>query len=97
MTAVVHVDVDQTRVVEPDEERVTQMLEDIAERHPAVRGFHSLMTSRQDDGAHAEFHLTFDPSTSLRDSHQLVHTLSREITERTGISEVNIHVEPHQE
>jgi len=94
LAAVVHVDVAGDLETCPTREAVTRVLEVMSELRAEIRGFHGLQSGSDGQRSYADFHLTLDPGMSLAESHRLVHDLSREIIQRTGASDVNIHVEP---
>ena len=97
ISAVVHVDVADRGFVPPSDEAVRQTLTELAGHHPAVRGFHGLQTMSDENGPYVELHMTLDPAVTFEVSHDLVHHISRHIAEQTGVTKVNIHVEPHGE
>jgi len=94
LSAVVHVDTARDRIQPSALDTIRRVLEGLSATHPGVSSFHSLHTVTDSRGQYVEFHLAVDSATSLADSHELVHDLTRHVAEETGIAKVNIHVEP---
>ncbi len=76
----------------PDEKR--QRFLAIASSRPEVRGLHDLRT--RSSGAHdfAQFHIWVDPAINVRDAHELVEAIERDLAAEFPGCEVLIHLDP---
>ncbi|MFQ3550098.1 MAG: cation diffusion facilitator family transporter [Armatimonadota bacterium] len=64
---------------------------------PEIRGFHNLKTRKSGGDRFIEFHIKFDPETSVQRSHDISHEISEQIKARLADSNVIIHIEPCSE
>ncbi|MCW2363700.1 MULTISPECIES: cation diffusion facilitator family transporter [Sphingobium] len=67
---------------------------DIAERHPALHGIHDLRT--RSSGSHdiAQFHIWLDPHMSLKQAHDVMEDITRDLTADFPGLELIIHPDP---
>ena len=71
-----------------------QQIRAIAERHPAVQGFHDLRTRSGGAIQFIQFHLELDPQTTLLESHVIMDTVEDEIRITYPRCEIIIHADP---
>lgn len=57
--------------------------------------YHKLKTRKSGNMKHIDFHLTMDPDLTVRETHELVGTMKKEMSERFGNTRVVIHIDPY--
>jgi len=94
MDAVVHVDLADSAEPASGLNAVRAALDELKQSHDPIRAYHGLHAVSDQHGQYVEFHLLVDPAVSLAKSHDLVHEVSQQVRDKTGMTKVNIHVEP---
>jgi len=76
----------------PEEKRLRFLA--VASSRPQVKGLHDLRT--RSSGAHdfAQFHIWTDPAMTVRDAHELVEAIERDLAAEFPACEVLIHLDP---
>lgn len=76
----------------PDEKRLRFLA--IASSRPEVRGLHDLRTRSSGTHDFAQFHIWVDPAINVRDAHELVEAIERDLAAEFPGCEVLIHLDP---
>lgn len=76
----------------PDE--MVRGIEEIARRHPGIRGFHDLKTRRSGSVIFVNMHIELDGGQSLDDAHAIGASLRRAILRAYPKSDVMLHKDP---
>lgn len=69
-------------------------IREIAEQHPAVRGFHDLRTRSSGSIFFIQFHLELDPKLSLLGTHKILDSVEEKIQAAYPNCEIIIHPDP---
>ena len=66
----------------------------LKEKYPSLMGFHNLRTRKAGAVRFVEFHILVDPKMQVDVSHELQHSIARQVKSRFPGTEIMIHIEP---
>lgn len=60
-------------------------------------GYHKLKTRKSGNMKHIDFHIVVDPNLTVKDAHDIIGSLKKDMSEKYKNTRVNIHVDPYKE
>jgi cation diffusion facilitator family transporter len=75
-------------------EREVQIVHEVLDATPEIRGWHRLRARRAGATRHIDLHLLVDPSMSVARAHEITDAIETALEQRLGGADVVIHVEP---
>jgi cation diffusion facilitator family transporter len=80
------------RLSEREEEEIMAILE----RHShQFLDYHKLKTRKSGNLKHIDFHLTMDPDLTVKESHEIIGSLKKEMSDKFKNTRVSIHIDPY--
>ena len=58
--------------------------------------YHKLKTRKYGNKKHIDFHIALDPDLTVKEAHDIVGCLKKEMNERFLNTRVNIHIDPYR-
>jgi len=83
-----------TKLTDEEEARIVAVINRYSDR---LRDFHKLKTRKSGNMKHIDFHITVDPDLSVRETHELIGFLKRDMWEELQFTRVNVHVDPYRD
>lgn len=83
-----------TKLTDEEEARIVAVINRYSDR---FRDFHKLKTRKSGNMKHIDFHITVDPDLSVRETHELIGFLKRDMWEEFQYTRVNVHVDPYRD
>lgn len=83
-----------TKLTDEEEERIVAIINRYSDK---FRDFHKLKTRKSGNMKHIDFHITVDPDLSVRETHELIGLLKRDMWKEFQYTRVNVHVDPYRE
>ncbi|MFA5385407.1 MAG: cation diffusion facilitator family transporter [Eubacteriales bacterium] len=80
-----------TRLTDEEEARIVAIINRYSDR---FSDFHKLKTRKSGNMKHIDFHITVDPDLSVREMHELIGCLKRDMWEEFQSTRVNVHIDP---
>jgi ferrous-iron efflux pump FieF len=77
----------------PDEDR--RHIQELAQRHPEVKGFHDLRTRSAGRAKFIQLHLELEPQLTLSQAHQISDAVEHDLQQAFPDAEVLIHTDPY--
>ncbi|MEQ8235272.1 MAG: cation diffusion facilitator family transporter [Syntrophomonadaceae bacterium] len=83
-----------TKLTDEEEARIVAVINRYSDR---FRDFHKLKTRKSGNMKHIDFHITVDPDLSVKETHELIGFLKRDMWEEFQYTRVNVHVDPYRD
>jgi cation diffusion facilitator family transporter len=81
------------RLSEKEEEEIMEIID--SHRDKFV-DFHKLKTRKSGNKKHIDFHLTMDPDLTVKETHEIIAIMKKEMGEKFSNCRVNIHIDPYR-
>ena len=79
-------------------EREVEDIMAILERHShQFADYHKLKTRKSGNLKHIDFHLTMDPDLTVKESHEIIGSLKKEMSDKFKNTRVSIHIDPYKD
>ena len=85
--------VEDTKLTDQEEEQIIAVIEKHCEQ---FKDYHKLKTRKSGNMKHIDFHITLDPDLTVKEAHDIVGCLKKEMNERFLNTRVNIHIDPYR-
>ncbi len=86
------------RLSDEEEQEIIKVIEKVKkERDHYLVDYHKLKTRKSGNKKHIDFHITLDPDLSVKEAHDIVGCLKKEMNEKFINTRVNIHIDPYRE
>lgn len=59
-------------------------------------GFHKLKTRKSGSVKHIDFHITVDPDLTVKEAHDIVGSMKKDMNEKFNNTRINIHIDPYK-
>jgi len=86
------------RLSDEEEREIIEVIEKVKKAHDhQLVDYHKLKTRKSGNKKHIDFHITLDPDLTVKEAHDIVGCLKKEINEKCVNTRVNIHIDPFRE
>ncbi len=86
------------RLSDEEEQEIIKVIEKVKkEREQFLFDYHKLKTRKSGNKKHIDFHITLDPDLSVKEAHDIVGCLKKEMNDKFINTRVNIHIDPYRE
>ena len=83
------------RLAEEEEQEIERIIEKVKNEHSGqFADFHKLKTTKSGDKRNIDFHITLDPNMTVKEAHDIVGCLKKEMNERFNKTRVSVHIDP---
>ncbi|HEY5524170.1 MAG TPA: cation transporter dimerization domain-containing protein, partial [Clostridium sp.] len=59
--------------------------------------YHKLKTRKSGNMKHIDFHITVDPQLTVKETHDIIGYMKKDMNEKFKNTRVNIHIDPYKE
>ncbi|MGE5627360.1 MAG: cation diffusion facilitator family transporter [Solirubrobacterales bacterium] len=81
------------RLSDQDEDEIKKIIESHSNQYI---DYHKLKTRKSGNKKHIDFHLTMNPDLTVRETHELIGIIKKEMNDKFGYTRVVIHVDPFE-
>lgn len=78
----------------PEEEAEIEKI--ISEHSHQFIEYHKLKTRKSGNKKHIDFHIILDENTTVKETHEIIGSLKKDMNERIGNTRVTVHVDPYK-
>jgi cation diffusion facilitator family transporter len=82
------------RLSDAEEAEIRRLIETFSDE---FRDYHKLKTRKSGKMKHIDFHLTLDPEMTVRESHDLIGRIKKEMSEKIRNTRVIVHIDPFKD
>lgn len=84
------------RLSDEEEQEIRSVIEKIKNDYASqLMDYHKLKTRKSGNIRHIDFHITVDPTLSVKDAHEIVGCFKKELCERLKNTRVSVHIDPY--
>lgn len=83
-----------TRLSDQEEQEVIQIIEKVKAAESII-DYHKLKTRKSGNMRHIDFHITLEPNITVKEAHDIIGCLKKEINNQVKNSRVSIHIDPY--
>lgn len=83
-----------TKLPDKDEEKIKMIIEQNKDK---FIDYHKLKTRKSGNMKHIDFHITVNPDLTVREAHNIIAVLKKEMCDSLKNTRVNIHLDPYKE
>lgn len=83
-----------TKLSDAEEARVIEIIES---HQGEFRGYHKLKTRKSGNKRHIDFHITLDPDMTVKEAHDIIGHLKKDMCDEFSNTRVSVHVDPYGE
>lgn len=85
------------RLTDEEEQEINELIEKVMKNYKRqLIDYHKLKTRKSGNKKHIDFHITLDPDLTVKEAHDIVGCLKKEMNERFLNTRVNIHIDPYR-
>lgn len=81
------------RLSDTEEEEIEKV---ILEHNNEFMDYHKLKTRKSGNMKHIDFHITVDPELTVRETHVIIGSIKKDMSEKFKNTRVNIHIDPYK-
>jgi cation diffusion facilitator family transporter len=86
------------KLTDEEEQDIDQIIEKVMrEYNRQLIDYHKLKTRKSGNKRHVDFHITLDPNLTVKEAHDIVGCLKKEMNEKFPNTRVSIHIDPDRE
>lgn len=86
------------RLTDEEEREIDKVIERVMHEHShKLLDYHKLKTRKSGNKRHVDFHITVDPELTVKEAHDIVGCLKKEMNEKFANTRVSIHIDPYRE
>ncbi len=82
------------RLSEKEEEEIRGIIESHSDKYI---DYHKLKTRKSGNKKHIDFHMTMNPELTVRETHEVIGIIKKEMSDKFINCRVNIHIDPYRE
>lgn len=81
------------RLSDEEEEEIVRVIQRVSGEKNII-DYHKLKTRKSGNMKHIDFHLTLEPTTTVKEAHEIIGYLKKEINDQVKNTRVSIHIDP---
>ena len=83
------------RLTDDEEKEIGEIIKKVMSIYTnQLTDYHKLKTRKAGNKRHIDFHITLNPDLTVKEAHDIVGCLKKEINTKFGNSRVNVHIDP---
>ncbi|MEQ8154555.1 MAG: cation diffusion facilitator family transporter [Clostridiaceae bacterium] len=82
-----------TKLTDEEEAEIEKV---IKEHCHQFKDYHKLKTRKSGNVKHIDFHITVDPDLTVRETHDIIGSIKKDMQEKFKYTRVNIHIDPYE-
>lgn len=85
------------RLTDKEEQEIDKVIKKVMKEHNRqLIDYHKLKTRKSGNKRHVDFHITLDPDITVKEAHDIVGCLKKEMNEKFSSTRVSIHIDPYR-
>ncbi|MEQ8154076.1 MAG: cation diffusion facilitator family transporter [Clostridiaceae bacterium] len=81
-----------TRLSDEEEAEIEKVIKEYSHK---FRDYHKLKTRKSGNMKHIDFHITVDPDLTVKETHTIIGSIKKDMSEKFNYTRVNIHMDPY--